>query len=147
MQHSLKMKCSHLFFLLSILLLTSCGSTVARRIEKHPEFYNKLSESQKALVQRGQIEEGMGKDAVWLSWGEPFRVSNGAKVGKSYELWSYAGYEPVYNTSIGFAYSHGWGGRCDPALYYAEPSINYVPYEARRVEFLNDRVSAWTTTR
>ena len=51
------------------------------------------------------------------------------------------------NTSIGLGYSHSMGGRCDPVLYYAEPFVNYVPYEARRVEFLNDRVSAWTATR
>lgn len=132
---------------MTALLLASCASPIARRIEKNPEIYNRLSESQKTLVQHGQIEEGMSKDAVRISWGNPARISNGSKQGKSYEQWSYAGYAPVYNTGIGFGYSHGYGRRCDPAYYYADPFVNYVPYEARRVEFLDGRVTAWTATR
>ncbi len=136
-------KTARLILCTTALLLASCAAPIARRIEKNPEIYNRLSESQKTLVQHGQIEEGMSKDAVWLSWGAPFRISNGSKLGKIYEQWSYAGYEPVYNTSIGIGYSHRRG---DP-YYYADPFVNYVPYEARRAEFLNDRVSAWTATR
>ncbi len=141
------MKITQLFLCATVLLLTSCGSTVARRIEKHPEIYNKLSENHKALVQHGQLVEGMSKDAVRLSWGDPSRISNGSKLGTSYEQWSYAAYDPVYNTGVGLGYAHGGGGRYDSAYYYAQPFVNYVPYEARRVEFLNDHVSAWTATR
>lgn len=139
----MNMKTTRLILCTTALLLASCASPIARRIEKNPEIYNRLSESQKALVQRGQIDEGMSTDAVRLSWGSPSRISNGSKLGKKYEQWSYAGYEPVYNTSIGIGYSNGRG---DP-YYYADPFVNYVPYEARRVEFLNDRVSAWTAAR
>lgn len=99
------------------------------------------------LVQHGQLTEGMSTDAVRLAWGSPSRISHGSKLGKSYEQWSYAGYAPVYNTRIGFGYSHGYGERCDPSYMYADPFVNYVPYEARRVEFLNGRVTAWTATR
>jgi len=38
-------------------------------------------------------------------------------------------------------------GQLRLSRHYADPFVNYVPYEARRVEFLNDRVTAWTTTR
>lgn len=145
--NTMNMKVTPLLLCATVLLLASCGSPIARRIEKHPEIYNRLSEYHKALVQRGQIEEGMGKDTVRLSWGDPFRISNGSKQGRRYEQWSYAAYDPIYNTGVGLGYARGLSRHNDSAYYYAEPFVNYVPYEARRVEFLNDRVSAWTATR
>ena len=143
-------------FALCALLLASCTSTVARRIEKNPEVFNALSDRQKALVQRGRIDEGMGKDAVWLAWGSANRIATGSHEGRTYERWSYTGYEPVFGTTIGFGVGGGYWGRAAPFIgdgcfadsyYYQEPTLSYVPYEARRVEFTAGRVSAWMAGR
>ena len=131
------------------LLLVSCTSPIQRRIEKNPQIYSGLNEHQKALVQQGTIEEGMSKEAVFLSWGRPDRVASGTKQGKAYERWSYTGYDSVPTMSVGFGMGYGgYRGRhgyvyADP-IYYGGPAFDYVPYEAARVEFLNKKVSAWS---
>ena len=141
-----------LLLLTAALLLSSCAAPVVRRIEKNPQIYGKLSAEDKALVQRGQIREGMGQDAVFLAWGRADRVSAGSRDGKTHERWSYAGYEPVYGTTGGFGYSSGGyrgrhGGTFYEPFFYSEPSVTYLPYEARWVEFTNGRVSAWSSAR
>jgi hypothetical protein len=134
------------------LFMVSCTSAIVKRIERNPEIYNSLSSQHKALVQQGRVEEGMTKQAVFLSWGKPDRAARGSKSGKTYERWSYAGYDPVYTTSLSYRAGY-WGyhphGRgyygYDP--FYYEPIMTYVPYEARRVEFLNGIVTSWSRSR
>lgn len=139
---------SALCWLALVFLVASCTSPVQRRIEKNPSLYNGLSDHQKSLVQRGAIEEGMSKEAVYLAWGRPDRGSRGSKMGKAYERWSYAAYDPVFWGPYG-APGYGWGSGpwlYDP--YYAPgPSMSYIPYEERWAEFLNNRVAAWSITR
>jgi hypothetical protein len=136
------------------LLLVSCAAPIQRRIEKNPKIYSSLTDHQKSLVQHGEIEEGMTKEAVFLSWGSPDRVSSGSRQGKAYERWSYAGYNAVHRTQIGFGVGYagvgysGYRGRhsyahADPFLYTA-PSIDYVPFEAAKAEFINGKVTAWS---
>jgi hypothetical protein len=135
------------------LLLASCASPIVRRIENNPEIYAKLSDRHKALVQAGKVEEGMTKQAVFLSWGQPNRAAKGSKQGKTYERWSYTGYDAVPTPSIGFGYGYGgyYGGRgrhsYADSMFYYEPSYQYVPYESARVEFLNSKVSEWSVAR
>lgn len=138
---------------LCALFLASCTSTVARRIEKYPEAFNALSNRQKALVQLGRIDEGMGKDAVWLAWGSATRIATGSVAGKTYERWSYRGYDPVIGTGMrysGVNWSNGpflgYGSFVEPYAY-PDPLLNYVPYEARCVEFTEGKVSAWMAGR
>ena len=137
----------------AVLLMASCASPIQRRIEKNPQLYSALSDRHKILVQRGEIEEGMSKPAVFLSWGRADRVATGTKHGKAYERWSYSGYEAVRATSfgMGFGYSHfhgryGYDYAYGPAIY-PESIVDYVPYEAARVEVLVSKVSAWSATR
>lgn len=138
---------------LCALLLASCTSTVARRIEKNPGLFNALSDRQKALVQLGRIDEGMGKDAVWLAWGNATRIATGSHEGRTYERWSYTGYEPVLGTGMrysGVNWSNGpflGYGSFVESYAYPDPLLNYVPYEARRVEFMAGKVSAWAAGR
>lgn len=130
----------------SALLLASCTSPIVKRIEHNPAIYAALSEPHKAMVSRGEITEGMSKQAVFIAWGRPDRGSKGSQNGKAYERWSYSGYEAVHGTSLGMGMGY-WGYGCyDPGFYYA-PTVTYLPYEARRVEFLNNKVTAWSTTR
>lgn len=130
-----------------VLLLASCASPIQHRIEKNPQLFNSLSEHQKALVQQGAIEEGMSKEAVFLAWGRPDRASQGGKMGKAYERWSYAAYDPVFWGPYGPGY--GWGGgpwMYDP-YFYPSANVSYVPYEQRWAEFLNNRVAAWSVVK
>ncbi|MFZ4768164.1 MAG: hypothetical protein ACOYMN_24715 [Roseimicrobium sp.] len=132
----------------AMLLLASCASPIARRVEHNPDLYNKLSERHKAMVQQGRVEEGMTKPAVFLAWGAPDRASKGSKFGRDFEQWSYAGYQAVQS----LPYGGDWGRRAYRTGCYSydrsmafEPVFNYVPYEAARVEFLGGVVSAWTS--
>lgn len=130
----------------SALLLASCTSPIVKRIEHNPAIYAALSESHKAMVARGEITEGMSKQAVFIAWGRPDRGSKGSQNGKVYERWSYAGYEAVHGSRMGFGPAY-WGcGYYETGFYY-EPTVTYLPYEARRVEFLNNKVTAWSTER
>lgn len=134
------------------MLMLSCTSPIVKRIERNPEIYDALSPRHKELVQLGRVEEGMTKQAVFLSWGRPDHAARGSKNGREYERWSYAGYEPTYTTGIGFTSGY-WGhrghGGCygyDRSFFY-EPMMTYVPYEAARVEFLKGIVNAWSASR
>lgn len=137
------------------LSLVSCTSPIVKRIERNPDIYNALTSHQKELVQQGRVEEGMSKKAVFLAWGRPDGVTKGGKQGSTYEKWSYAGYQPTYANNMGFAMGvNQWSSRAyqrgsysyDRSFFY-EPTMVYLPYEAARVEFLNDIVTAWSVTR
>lgn len=130
----------------AVLALASCVSPIAKRIEHNPAIYQALSEPHKNLVRTGQIAEGMSKPAVFIAWGRPDRSTKGSKGGKSFERWSYSGYDAVHGTSLGFGYGYGgWGGPFyyDTGLFY-QPTVTYVPYERKYVIFINDRVSEWS---
>ena len=144
-----------LFLASFALTLVSCTSPIVKRIERNPEIYNALTPHQKDLVQQGRVEEGMTKKAVFLAWGRPDGVSKGSRQGSTYEKWSYAGYQPTYANSMGFAVGvNQWSARAyhrgsftyDRSFFY-EPTMVYLPYEAARVEFLNDIVTAWSVNR
>lgn len=136
-------------FLLSVLtlLLTSCATPLERRITRNPELYSKLSEPEKQSVQRGEIREGMSKDAVFFMWGKPDRVSNGTREGKNFERWSYTNYEPIYRPTIyGGVGLDGGCGFHDPYLF-GGPVVDYVPTQGASVEFVNGKVSGFLIPR
>lgn len=132
------------------LLLVSCASPIAKRIERNPEIFNKLSERHKSLVSKGEIEEGMSKQAVFIAWGRPDRAFKGSRNGRALEQWSYLAYDAVpggwYGPGWGYGGWYGpragYGYHYDPFFVY-QPMVNYVPYESAKVEFTNQRVSAW----
>jgi hypothetical protein len=130
------------------LLLASCASPVAKRIERNPDIYNKLSERHRGLVSRGEIEEGMSKQAVFIAWGRPDRAFRGSRNGRAMEQWSYLAYDSVPGAWMGPGWGYGgWYGRgygyhYDPFFMY-QPMVSYVPYERAKVEFTNSKVSAW----
>ena len=135
------MKTSLFLFSVLALLLTSCASPVQRRITRNPALYSQLSESDKQRVQRGEIREGMSKDAVFFMWGKPDRVSNGTREGKQFERWSYTDYEPIYRPMI-----YGGYGLYDPYLY-GGPTVDYVPTQGASVEFVAGKVSGFLIPR
>jgi hypothetical protein len=147
-----------------LLALTSCASPLQRRLEKNPDLLAKLSASQKASVLAGRVEEGMTKEAVFLAWGRPSRVTGGKREGKTFERWNYTGYEPVYRQPMGFGMGLGYDGigyngigigrsrhvhgryardYYDPFYYQMSPQVDYVPFDAKMVEFTGGKVTAF----
>lgn len=141
--------------LTAVLLLSQCvNSTPQSRIQRNPQLFAQLSEKDRQRVVSGVIREGMTRDAVFLAWGRPDRVSVGTSRGKETESWTYVGQQPVrtMNMNMGFGYG-GWGygglGGCGPYGYGGGPfwgggpSVTYIPYTAGVVEFSSGRVTRW----
>lgn len=133
----------------TFLLLASCASPIAKRIERNPDIYNKLSERHKSLVSRGEVEEGMSKQAVFIAWGRPDRAFRGSRNGRAMEQWSYLDYDAVPGGwgGPGWGYGGWYGphgyGYCYDSFYSYQPMVDYVPYERATVEFANSKVTAW----
>ncbi len=102
------------------------------------------------MVQRGQIEEGMSKDAVWLAWGAPNQRISGQTAGKAFEMWKYTGLQAVYPTRVSMYSGMHYGGRgrhcVHPAFGY-EMGPDYIPYTAAEVKFNGDKVASWAQQR
>lgn len=137
--------------------LASCTSPIERRIASNPEIYNKLPDSDKALVSQGRIREGLNKEGVFLAWGRPDQVAGGVSKGAKTEKWTYVGTQPVYSDTVGWgpAWGGGWGrgygygygygyyGAWDPYWGGYGPSVTYIPYKAASVTFRNSRVTEY----
>lgn len=141
-------------FLLLAISLTGCQtmSRQEKRIEKNPALYDRLGSAHRERVQRGEVTEGMSRDAVFLSWGRPDAVRAGSREGKGKETWLYFGTRPVQTTH----FSMGTGGYhhfynhfgCHPTYGYGfGQTVDYIPEVDRSVEFVNDRVVAWERRR
>lgn len=142
--------------LLLCLALTGCETMnpAERRVQRNPELFASLKEKERAAVLRGEVAEGMSRDAVYLAWGRPGRVMTGSRNGSDQERWAYFRATPVQTTSFsygsyaahpfyssygihpqfGYGYGPGWG---------VGSGIDYVPEIDRTVEFANGRVVAW----
>ena len=73
------------------IVLNSC-STPETRISEHPDLYQSLSPEDQALVNQGQIQIGMSRPAVWLTWGSPDRRIIGNMGRGTTETWVYTYY-------------------------------------------------------
>ncbi|MDP4623566.1 MAG: hypothetical protein NWT08_00370 [Akkermansiaceae bacterium] len=129
------------------LAFVSCAtsSTPEQRIASRSAAYEKLSQKHKDLVSRGEISEGMSKEAVSLAWGSPDGTVEGLRNGKEMERWDYQGTRSVvtnnffggYRTGYGYGYRYsGFGGGFGP-------TISYVPYRKASVWFVRGRVDEW----
>jgi len=131
-------------------MLTSCTSPIERRIVRNPQLYEKLSASDRGLVSRGEIREGMTKEAVFLALGRPDHVAEGRERGARLERWTYLDSRPVQTTSIGFGvgtggwygsrFGYGYGGLWDPYWGGYGSGVSYIPYPSTVVEFRAERV-------
>lgn len=134
---------------LAALFLVSCGGTVQSRIEKNPELYQKLSTKHKVLVEKGRIARGMDKEAVFLAWGKPARVSDGENSKGRFERWNYTTLEPIYthgfHGSFGRRYyrrGNHYGSRYGYSPGFSS-NVHYIPRDSARVDFRNNRVADW----
>lgn len=129
---------------------TSCvPSTPQYRIQQRPADFEKLTEKQKQLVVRGEIEKGMSRDAVALAWGSPSAQIEGLRNGERQERWDYNGRQAV--TSHNFYGGHAYGdyGPYRYSGYRAGfgPEVTYLPYTKASVWFVKGRVNEWERLR
>lgn len=137
-------------------MLAGCQtlSPVERRIDRNPAMFDRLSDHERHLVLHGEVEEGMSRDGVFLSWGRPDVVQDGSRNGKNREEWLYLGSTPVQTTSFSVGYP-GYGYHpfysaygCHPTYGYGYgTTVDYVPHVERTVEFTNGKVIAWERRR
>ncbi|MFD2257564.1 hypothetical protein ACFSSA_12850 [Luteolibacter algae] len=132
------------------LLMSSCApSTPESRIYQNPHLYGRLSKKDQDLVSRGEIANGMSKDAVILAWGNPADKVDGFRDGRRMERWDYTGTKPVVTNNVFGGYRSGYYG---PYRYSGfgggfGPEITYVPYRKSSVWFVNDKVNEWERQR
>lgn len=129
-----------------LLLAVSCApSTPKARIEDNPGRFLRLTDREKDLVQRGQIDRGMSMEGVQLAWGNPSRRYDGSRAGKSTERWVYSSSTPVYTST--FVTGFGWGGFSRYGYRGYDiglaPRIDYFPEDRASVLFVNSRVESW----
>ncbi len=137
---------------------SSCAvSTPASRAAKYPQMADALTPTQRESVMRGHITEGMSKDAVYLAWGAPSRVTRGSEGGRDFEQWRYTELRPIYSSrvGIGFGYGYGYGGYGGyrgrygrhggyyPGYTMIDYGPDYVPVTSAVVKFRSGRVSGW----
>ena len=129
-------------------LLSSCSSTPETRIQRNPELFHNLSSQHQDLVRQGQITRGMSKPAVFFAMGNPDSKTSGVQHGKNFERWHYNVLVPVYTHGFSPYYGYGYGrygcyGRYYGMGYY--PSVYYVPRHGASVEFIQGKVTGWTS--
>ena len=140
-----------------VALLASCSSTPTSRIEKHPEIYSQLSSKNQNLVSQGKIAKGMSQPAVFLAMGSPDHRVHANKDGKEFERWAYNILTPVYHgsySSFHGGFGHGRFGRRERfgrrggfghGGFGYGTSVSYAPRVGSSVEFVNNKVTGWTT--
>lgn len=137
-------------------ILASCApSNPESRIAAQPAMYEALPARHKELVRQGEIDKGMGTDAVYLAWGKASREYEGYEGSAKTLRWDYSGAAPVY--SNGYFGSYGWGsGRFGPYSGYGPydyygmgygTGVTYVPYRRASVLFRSGRVASWERSR
>lgn len=142
MKKSIPVLCS----VCAALLAVSCTpSTPAARIAERPVAFEKLSDTHKELVQRGEIAKGMDMSAVALAWGEPSSRVEGIKGTRRTERWEYNGSRPVVTNTFFGGYSSGYYG---PYRYSGlgagfGPEVAYIPYRKSTVWFISGKVDEW----
>lgn len=138
-----------IFTLLGICALVgACGTTTPQgRIEANPGKFAALPAKHKPLVERGQIDRGMDKDAVLLAWGTPASRFEGYDNKRRTERWDYAGTRPTMTNSFygGYYDYWGYGRRYYPYghIYAVAPEVVYVPYTRATVSFVGGKVDSW----
>ena len=130
-----------LSLLLAAGLALFCGcatSSIEKRRAQRAEAYAALSPEARAQVDRGEIVEGMGTNAVFIAWGRPTKTTTrSGNDGREVEWWYYRNYlksHPVYY------YRNDGRGYPMMDVYYDTSAWKYI---ARKVVFRDGQVSGF----
>ncbi|MCB1064365.1 MAG: hypothetical protein KDN20_15785 [Verrucomicrobiae bacterium] len=128
--------------------LTGCATVTSpeKRIAADLELFHSQSEKHQDLISRGQVIEGMSKDAVYLAWGRPHETKQSSRDGKARETWVYYGSEAVPVQTVGVSMGYGGGyyapGCASPFYDFGYQYANR-DYVAGKVEFEKNQVVFW----
>jgi hypothetical protein len=76
--------------MLGLLLLVGCESShIAARRQAYAADYAALTAEDKALVDRGELRQGMSTNAVLIAWGQPSIISTMPTPNGPYVIWEY----------------------------------------------------------
>ena len=76
--------------MLSLLLLVGCErSHIAARRQANAADYAALTAEDKALVDRGELRQGMSTNAVLIAWGQPTIISTTPTPNGPFVIWEY----------------------------------------------------------
>ncbi len=128
----------------SSLLLLSCQTTPADRIEENPGIFAALPNWEKDRVIRGEVAEDMSPDAVKLAWGAPNSIESGQSKGVYEQKWVYSTLYPVSRPCFPYGgYRHGWYRPYPYYGYGGYQETDYIPVMTGYVQFRNNKVVSW----
>jgi hypothetical protein len=135
---------SNVTMLLLALVLSSCSSTVADRIEAQPEQFARLSQQDQNLVRNGQVRKGMSMEAVELAWGKPTSTATGLINGKQAVRWLYQSGGSGFSFGLGGGMSHfnNHSSLVGTGVGMSFP-ISTIPPNTSYVLFSDGQVVAW----
>lgn len=120
-------------------------STIQSRMKENPAAFQRLSPKQQQLVANGNVSEGMSKNAVYIAWGNPDRITYGSKRGTLDERWLYFGYDFTQVPSYDFFPVYAGGFVYNDYIY--SPQYVSTPYVDKGVVFEKERVVNWMRSR
>jgi len=134
---------------MTALILNSCSTmTPTDRIAENPHLYQTVPENERALVQSGEIRNGMNKNAVFLAWGAPNSPHvTGQNKTHSFVKWNYLRQTPIVNyNSAPYYYMDPYHHNRDYNNSYnifMNNNISYIDKIYASVTFINGKVSSW----
>ena len=134
-----------LLLLVCFALVAGCStSTVESRKKERQAAYSALTVEEKELVDKGQIQTGMGQDVVYIAWGPPSQIlQNQAGNGGVQTVWLYEG-----TTMEETRY---WTFRQVPSRghvfleRYLDRDYDPRAYVSAEIVFVGGRVASWRT--
>ncbi|HAB16826.1 MAG TPA: hypothetical protein DCE44_10290 [Verrucomicrobiales bacterium] len=104
--------------------------------------YASLSPEQKQLVDHGQVQVGMGEDAVYLAWGQPAQVLRRGDASGEATTWLYTGSTTDQFVTWNYVEARGRDGV--PYLNRVMMTdYSFRDYVSARLVFRQGRVTEW----
>ena len=133
---------------LTALLLAGCqtqSQVIEQRISQKASFFAALPNDSQQRLREGKVKVGDTRDAVWIVYGKPDRVSQKVTATATCEVWSYVAPTPANNDGQNHAYypANTSGGRTvstPNSLWTSHTRPD--TYEYLRIQFEGDRVSS-----
>ena len=130
-----------LFFVLVILCGVVGCSTPESRLRERPEAFSNMADNLRSAALKGEIQKGMGADAVYVALGPPARITSNIKDGKKVDLWIYTRVESEEISGL-----QGGGESFDPhaPTYRRYSPIKLThPRDDFEVQFEDGKVVNW----
>jgi hypothetical protein len=137
--------------MLSPLLLIGCASAhIAARRQAHAADYAALTAEEKALVDRGELCQGMGTNAVLIAWGQPSIISTTLTPNGPFVTWEYYRKRAGTDLSVRREVMVPWSSTPVPASQVFPDAVSspftppVVESLARTAVFHNERLVNWS---